>query len=737
HLDACAACYRTCASIAEEAGWPSEAIRHRFATAFVLHQSLELEEMAGELDAAAEAMQGPLAREPDLTSGLGYYRALLASTTGDHLGARESANLAAEVAEQAGLDLTFVTASMTAAEASLQLGDLDSALRRYASLETSVTQRAQLYIGPWLANFAWALTARTQLTGSTDDEANARSLLGKAMRVVPRGGLWHATTVLNMAELELVADNLKEADEWLAKFTEVGGEAFPGLRQEANLLSGEIALSAVRLEAARRHFESALQLQAQSSRRASNWRAKAGLALILLSQDEADARSQLALATQAVYRASTGGWSRPAALMRFQQIVVGGARLLVAQKQIEAALEWAQLSLRLGLSRLEAASVLSQLSSDELVEWRGRVAAFRRAERRLSYLDRMDDSRSDVELRLGLRTRERLRTELEERERALAEFLAARADPPSILRAAELRSLLAPNEVALLSLVGGRDLEVALVISAQRVQACHSSQCWALISQLFESGARHAYVLAPPGKRLPSAVVLERTSSLEGLNTSQLPDLSLLSNRPPRRVGLRLVVGDPGSDLPGARREARTAAAAQPGSRLVMGPEATEARVLAELRRASELHFAGHGPSAGTSEPALRLAKEDMIRLPDLLTEPIDLSFAFLSGCNTASTTQAYGASLPEALLLRRTRAIVATHEELDDETGRAFAESFYGASADGEAVEPASAFRIAMREIARVRGWRSMEHIELYGLADVPRSDSLGPSDEHGGTQP
>ncbi|MEM6371101.1 MAG: hypothetical protein AAF851_22655, partial [Myxococcota bacterium] len=71
--------------------------------------------MAGELDAAAEAMQGPLAREPDLTSGLGYYRALLASTTGDHLGARESANLAAEVAEQAGLDLTFVTASMTAA----------------------------------------------------------------------------------------------------------------------------------------------------------------------------------------------------------------------------------------------------------------------------------------------------------------------------------------------------------------------------------------------------------------------------------------------------------------------------------------------------------------------------------------------------------------------------------------------------------------------------------------------
>ncbi|MEM6863114.1 MAG: hypothetical protein AAF627_20420, partial [Myxococcota bacterium] len=47
HLDACAACYRTCASIAEEAGWPSEAIRHRFATAFVLHQSLELEEMAG------------------------------------------------------------------------------------------------------------------------------------------------------------------------------------------------------------------------------------------------------------------------------------------------------------------------------------------------------------------------------------------------------------------------------------------------------------------------------------------------------------------------------------------------------------------------------------------------------------------------------------------------------------------------------------------------------------------
>lgn len=124
--------------------------------------------------------------------------------------------------------------------------------------------------------------------------------------------------------------------------------------------------------------------------------------------------------------------------------------------------------------------------------------------------------------------------------------------------------------------------------------------------------------------------------------SSYTPNLSTLRSTPRWKATTAaepLVVALPSTpgltDLPMARLEAAQLAARFPDARLLMGPNATQARVMDELQRHSYVHFACHGRYVPDmpAENGLRmydkvLTMNDVVQLPAA-------NLAFLSACDT------------------------------------------------------------------------------------------------------
>ncbi len=149
-----------------------------------------------------------------------------------------------------------------------------------------------------------------------------------------------------------------------------------------------------------------------------------------------------------------------------------------------------------------------------------------------------------------------------------------------------------------------------------------------------------------------------------------------------------LVVGDPTSDLPFARREvdavtAQLRAAGEAHVAVLTGAAATGAAVRAGLGSARLFHYAGHGKFAGRDgwQSALPLADHSELTVADILAMPRAPEAVVLLGCETARTSgeaQAEGLGLAQAFLVAGASAVVASTRTVDDAASAAIASALY-----------------------------------------------------------
>ncbi|MEZ4221996.1 MAG: CHAT domain-containing protein [Polyangiaceae bacterium] len=145
-----------------------------------------------------------------------------------------------------------------------------------------------------------------------------------------------------------------------------------------------------------------------------------------------------------------------------------------------------------------------------------------------------------------------------------------------------------------------------------------------------------------------------------------------------------LVVANPQGDLRHTESEADAVAKAWRNGpvRRLQREEARRDDVLRQLRVADAFHFAGHGVFAGPSggDSALLLAKDEELRLSDILTLERVPRNVVLSACDAARTSAAAPGSfgLAQAFLVRGATSVVAPTRPVSDHVAAALMKHVY-----------------------------------------------------------
>lgn len=146
--------------------------------------------------------------------------------------------------------------------------------------------------------------------------------------------------------------------------------------------------------------------------------------------------------------------------------------------------------------------------------------------------------------------------------------------------------------------------------------------------------------------------------------------LDLPPRRPQQPGKIALVVGDPQSNLPNARREAE-AVASRLDATLLAGDGAGVDAVLAALPDADRFHYAGHGML--DADDAFRSGlsmSDDVLDVGDLLSLPAAPRLVVLSGCETGRTNahaRVASIGIAQALILAGSDAVVASNRPVAD----------------------------------------------------------------------
>jgi hypothetical protein len=189
---------------------------------------------------------------------------------------------------------------------------------------------------------------------------------------------------------------------------------------------------------------------------------------------------------------------------------------------------------------------------------------------------------------------------------------------------------------------------------------------------------------------------------VDRLSVSYAPSATvfqLCSQRKIQAAGHSLVMGVSDERAPQIHDEAQAVAATLPGSRLLLGSEATR-ESLARLGDGCRfLHLATHGLYRKDNPmfSALQLGDTRMSLL-DLYDLKLEVDLAVLSGCGTGlSDVQGSDelVGLTRGLLFAGARSVVATLWDVNDDSTAKFMQHFYGRLI--EAAEPAEALQQAM----------------------------------------
>lgn len=173
--------------------------------------------------------------------------------------------------------------------------------------------------------------------------------------------------------------------------------------------------------------------------------------------------------------------------------------------------------------------------------------------------------------------------------------------------------------------------------------------------------------------------------------------------------GRALVIGDPRSDLRGARREAaavaRTLAAGGWQIERLGGVDARADAVRAALPRVAALHYAGHGEVDPLDQWAgrLPLAGGSWLGIGDVLAAPAVPRRVVLSGCRTGlpvAEALSGGMSFAHAFLLAGAEAVIGTTRDVDDAVAARFSALLYRGSSARPDADVGQAFRAAARAL-------------------------------------
>ena len=208
--------------------------------------------------------------------------------------------------------------------------------------------------------------------------------------------------------------------------------------------------------------------------------------------------------------------------------------------------------------------------------------------------------------------------------------------------------------------------------------------------------------IVPTGRflRLPYAALRTRGRRLiEWRPIVFAPTLHGFPPKPHAASTATLVVADPRGDLPAARREAERVAGAMPNAQVIIGPEASRARV-STSPDLQLLHFATHAGVASRGA-WLRLADGELTA-SDVLSMHLRADVVMLAGCASAGSAhdEMWG-SLAAAFLANGSVTVVATLASVADGDAEALVTEFYER---GGASTPVVALAEAQRRLAVTR---------------------------------
>ncbi len=250
------------------------------------------------------------------------------------------------------------------------------------------------------------------------------------------------------------------------------------------------------------------------------------------------------------------------------------------------------------------------------------------------------------------------------------------------------------------------------------------------------------FALHGPLQRLPLAALPlppDAGSVAEGGSPRRwLGDLTTVVLRPafveatsapaPATEPVPLFVVDPRRDLASAAAARAVYRRRFPGARILDGPAATRAAVLAAVAAASFLHVDAHGRfDAAFPELSALVMADGLLSFADVPDLPRRLAFINLSGCHTGGGLQTgdsgrYG--LAGALARRSGRWVVAAQSAIEDRLAADFNDVFYRRIARGDAVP--AAFRAALAAVRRHHPAASWSNLILLGAGDKTPSEGL-----------
>ncbi len=212
------------------------------------------------------------------------------------------------------------------------------------------------------------------------------------------------------------------------------------------------------------------------------------------------------------------------------------------------------------------------------------------------------------------------------------------------------------------------------------------------------AAARHVFV-----------VPHDPVAHLSGVSWSVLPHAGWLAEpHAERHADQRWVLGDPTTEA-----EQAWVAAELEADRLV--GDAAPRALLARVRDAELLHFAGHGRIVGADpwNTHLRLGPKRVIAAEDLLVARPAVRLAVLNGCETGADAEANAIGLPQLLLMSGTRSVLATVRPVRQEAAFRFVRRFYEA---GGARSPGPAF-LRAAQASKSAGDDDASAYRLWGL--------------------
>ncbi|XXX80717.1 CHAT domain-containing protein [Sorangium sp. So ce134] len=700
----------------------SDEFLDRFALSYtLLYNGRRFTEARAALDAL-----GPLeASHPEGRAMKHYYAALVSFETGDLRSALRQLDASAEGAERLGMRAHLRHVMQQRADVLQSLGRAGEARALLGEVQASTPpdappcERASL-----LNDLGWNALHVAEAGGPIED---GRGALEQALALYGGPCPRPASKANALTNLALTALHARRPAEARARLDEAR-RAVPSPDARLALhwldIEGRVALGRGDGAEALRTYERLARLAERSALELGRYRAALGRgqALEALGRlDEADG----AYAAAEAMRGELGllvplGEGRGTFLGRFEE----SARLrvdLLLRRAPARALEAARRSRARALAALRWSHRLESLSAAERARWEGALAAYRRAREAFDADGREDWQLASDELERATAARQQrgqaIRAMLDEALAVLGRAGPETADDgaPPALEEGEL--MLVYHRV--------RDGWAGFAVTrggvvARRLAATAGGAPVGERSAAAPGGERSA---ATPAGELSAALLLPFRESIDAarrlrflpsgaldqVDFHALPwggaplvahapvtygmDLPGRSGRgAPSAEGGALVVADPRGDLPAARREGESVAAALAGQGLQVERLSGGAATHRALRDALErpwlevFHYAGHGAFAGRDgwDSGLRLAAGGQLAVADVLALPRAPSRVVLSGCDTARTAPSAGGAglglgLAQAFLLAGAGSIIAAARPVDDAVAERMMAALYG----------------------------------------------------------